>query len=75
MALPITMAVGLEKGIVSSGDRLGMLGIGSGINSLMLAAQWQRSLVASATPAKTRKDAAHEDGSLDGRPVQVGHNR
>lgn len=75
VALPITMAVGLEKGIVSSGDRLGMLGIGSGINSLMLAAQWQRSLVASATPANMRKDAAHEDGSLDGRPVQVGHNR
>jgi 3-oxoacyl-[acyl-carrier-protein] synthase-3 len=75
VALPITMAVGLEKGIVSRGDRLGMLGIGSGINSLMLAVQWQQSLVASATPAKMRQDTAHEDGSFDGRPVQVGHNR
>jgi 3-oxoacyl-[acyl-carrier-protein] synthase-3 len=40
-ALPVTMALGLEQGHVRPGDRIGMLGIGSGINVLMLGAQWQ----------------------------------
>ncbi len=47
VALPITMAVGLERGWVAKGERVGMLGIGSGINCLMLALQWQKSLVCS----------------------------
>ena len=45
VALPLTMAIGLENGHVDRGDRVGMLGIGSGINSLMLAVEWQRALV------------------------------
>jgi 3-oxoacyl-[acyl-carrier-protein] synthase-3 len=45
VALPITMAIGLERGVVAAGDRVGMLGIGSGINCLMLAVQWQRTLI------------------------------
>jgi 3-oxoacyl-[acyl-carrier-protein] synthase-3 len=44
-ALPITMAVGLEQGFVTPSDRLAMLGIGSGINCLMLAVEWQKTLV------------------------------
>lgn len=56
VALPITMAVGLEQGHVSSGDNLGLLGIGSGINCLMLAVNWQRSLVRSA-PLESRVQA------------------
>jgi 3-oxoacyl-[acyl-carrier-protein] synthase-3 len=79
VALPITMAIGLQRGIVSSGDRLGMLGIGSGINCLMLAAQWQRCLVASDTPETMRQDTAHSretrGPSFDGRAVQIGHHR
>jgi 3-oxoacyl-[acyl-carrier-protein] synthase-3 len=43
VALPITMALGIEQGRVRSGERVAMLGIGSGINCLMLAAEWQRS--------------------------------
>jgi acyl-CoA:acyl-CoA alkyltransferase len=43
VALPITMALGIEKGRVRSGDRVAMLGIGSGINCLMLGVEWQRS--------------------------------
>jgi 3-oxoacyl-[acyl-carrier-protein] synthase-3 len=39
------MAVALQEGIVAEGDRIGMFGIGSGINCLMLGVQWQRSLV------------------------------
>jgi 3-oxoacyl-[acyl-carrier-protein] synthase III len=45
-ALPVTLAVGIEKDHYASGDRLAMLGIGSGINVLMLAMQLERGLVA-----------------------------
>lgn len=48
VALPLTLAIGLEQGHVRPGQGLGMLGIGSGINCVMLAARWQRTLVASA---------------------------
>jgi 3-oxoacyl-[acyl-carrier-protein] synthase-3 len=44
-ALPITMAIGLERGFASPGERLAMLGIGSGINCLMLGVEWQKTLV------------------------------
>jgi 3-oxoacyl-[acyl-carrier-protein] synthase-3 len=43
VALPVTMALGVEQGSVSRGERIAMLGIGSGINCLMLAVEWQHS--------------------------------
>lgn len=46
VALPVTMAIGLERGFVEPGQYVGMLGIGSGINCLMLAVEWQKTLVA-----------------------------
>jgi acyl-CoA:acyl-CoA alkyltransferase len=46
-ALPVTLAIALEQGLVRSGERIGLLGIGSGINCLMLAAHWQHALVGS----------------------------
>ncbi|MCY2963022.1 MAG: 3-oxoacyl-ACP synthase III [Planctomycetota bacterium] len=39
-ALPMTAALGAEKGHVQSGDRVALLGIGSGLNSLMLGVDW-----------------------------------
>jgi 3-oxoacyl-[acyl-carrier-protein] synthase-3 len=42
-ALPITMALGIEQGRLRKDDRVAMLGIGSGINCLMLAVEWQKS--------------------------------
>ena len=45
VALPITMAVGIERGFVTQGDNIGMLGIGSGINSVMLATQGNQAQV------------------------------
>lgn len=45
VALPITAALGIEKGYVKQGDRVALLGIGSGINVVMLGVRWQRSLV------------------------------
>ena len=39
-ALPITMALGIEAGRVKVGDKIALLGIGSGINVVMLAVEW-----------------------------------
>lgn len=39
-ALPITLAKAEEDGFVTKGDRVAMLGIGSGLNCLMLGAEW-----------------------------------
>ena len=61
VALPITMAVGLEQGHFSQGDSIGMLGIGSGINCLMLGVSWQRALAA----------AGDGSGSTTSSPVLV----
>lgn len=40
-ALPVTMAIGVEQGVLKRGDHVAMLGIGSGINCQMLAVEWQ----------------------------------
>jgi 3-oxoacyl-[acyl-carrier-protein] synthase-3 len=64
-ALPITMAIGLESGHVEQGDHIAMLGIGSGINSLMMGVQWERAQVRG-TPhphAKTVEVADAADAS------------
>jgi len=45
VALPISAAIGIENGHLAQDDRLALLGIGSGINVLMLAVDWQTSLV------------------------------
>jgi acyl-CoA:acyl-CoA alkyltransferase len=43
VALPVTMALGIESGRLRPNDRVAMLGIGSGINCLMLGVEWQKS--------------------------------
>jgi len=45
VALPITAALGIENGLLRRNDRVALLGIGSGINVVMLGINWQRSLV------------------------------
>jgi 3-oxoacyl-[acyl-carrier-protein] synthase-3 len=40
VALPVTMALGIEAGRVKAGDKIAVLGIGSGINVVMLGVQW-----------------------------------
>ncbi len=40
VALPSTLAKAIEAGAVKEGDRVGLLGIGSGLNCLMLALEW-----------------------------------
>jgi 3-oxoacyl-[acyl-carrier-protein] synthase-3 len=39
-ALAVTMALGIEAGRVEAGDKVAMLGIGSGINVLLLGVEW-----------------------------------
>lgn len=40
VALPATLAKAIDAGAVREGDRVGLLGIGSGLNCLMLALEW-----------------------------------
>jgi 3-oxoacyl-[acyl-carrier-protein] synthase-3 len=40
VALPATLAMAVEAGAVREGDHVGLLGIGSGLNCLMLALEW-----------------------------------
>jgi 3-oxoacyl-[acyl-carrier-protein] synthase-3 len=39
-ALPATLALAIEQGALQSGQKAALLGIGSGLNSLMLAVEW-----------------------------------
>ncbi len=40
VSLPATLAEAVREGLVKPGDRVSLLGIGSGLNSLMLALEW-----------------------------------
>jgi 3-oxoacyl-[acyl-carrier-protein] synthase-3 len=40
VALPATLAAAIDAGAVQEGTRVGLLGIGSGLNCLMLALEW-----------------------------------
>lgn len=40
VSLPLTAAVAHERGVLQTGDRVGLLGIGSGLNCLMLGLRW-----------------------------------
>ncbi len=41
VSLPLTLALAIEEGRVTRGDRVALLGIGSGISSMMLAMEWE----------------------------------
>jgi 3-oxoacyl-[acyl-carrier-protein] synthase-3 len=40
VSLPATLAIAAQQGAIKPGDRVGLLGIGSGLNCLMLALEW-----------------------------------
>ena len=44
-ALPVTLGIGVESANLSEPQKMALLGIGSGINCLMLGVEWRRSLV------------------------------
>ena len=45
VALPLTLAAAALSGHLKAGDRVAMLGIGSGINSVMLGVTWDATVV------------------------------
>ena len=40
VALPTAWSLGIEQGRITAGDRVALLGIGSGLNALMLGVEW-----------------------------------
>lgn len=40
VSLPITLAIAQERGFLENGDRVGLFGIGSGLNCLLLGLEW-----------------------------------
>jgi 3-oxoacyl-[acyl-carrier-protein] synthase-3 len=40
VALPTALSLGIEQGRIQSGERVALLGIGSGLNALMLGLEW-----------------------------------
>jgi len=55
VALPLTVALGIEAGRLQAGDRVALLGIGSGIHSVMLALEWNEGRVAGAVEGETTR--------------------
>lgn len=45
VALPTAASLGIQSGFLESGDRVALLGIGSGINVVMLGIEWRKSLI------------------------------
>ncbi|HEX4142573.1 MAG TPA: 3-oxoacyl-ACP synthase III [Pirellulales bacterium] len=56
VALPITMALAAEQGVLTAGDQVALLGIGSGINSLMIGVDWQHAPVRTAESPAVEAD-------------------
>ncbi|MCH7724983.1 MAG: 3-oxoacyl-ACP synthase III [Planctomycetes bacterium] len=58
VALPIAMAIGLTEGHVTPGENIGLLGIGSGINCVMVGVNWQETRVLGSTePQQSQSNA------------------
>jgi 3-oxoacyl-[acyl-carrier-protein] synthase-3 len=57
-ALPITAAIAAEQGHLRRGDQVAFLGIGSGINVVMLGLRWQESRVLGGVSAALPVEAA-----------------
>jgi 3-oxoacyl-[acyl-carrier-protein] synthase-3 len=59
VALPTAMAIGCQTGAVGCDQRVALLGIGSGINCLMLAARWQESRIGGTIPRGTTAECVN----------------
>jgi 3-oxoacyl-[acyl-carrier-protein] synthase-3 len=42
VSCPITLATAMEQGAYASGDKAALLGIGSGLSSIMMALEWPK---------------------------------
>lgn len=55
-AVPVTAAIGLERGHLSPGDQVALLGIGSGLNVVMIGVDWQSVPVEHGAPRTMRRE-------------------
>lgn len=55
VALPMALAAGIISGQIAGGQRAALLGIGSGINSVMLATEWHQPQVAGELDAAAQR--------------------
>lgn len=63
-ALPITAALGAERGHLQAGDRTAFLGIGSGINVVMLGVEWQPTPVGGNAAAESPESLQSADSAV-----------
>ena len=72
-ALPVAFAMAVEQGKLSAGDQVAMLGIGSGINSLMIGVEWQAVTQRSVPSPKfmAGKSAGAGQRTIDVRTIDV----
>jgi 3-oxoacyl-[acyl-carrier-protein] synthase-3 len=63
VALPVTLACAAQKGHLSPGDSLALLGIGSGINCVMVGVDWQGCAVLGWDEATQRRLADVPEGA------------
>lgn len=61
VALPISLAMAAETGHLASGDQVALMGIGSGINCVMLGLDWQGAPIAGQTALGGRTVPARRD--------------
>lgn len=59
VAAPVTAAIGIERGHLSPSDQVAMLGIGSGLNVIMLGVDWQATTIA----MEASRPLVHASGS------------
>ncbi|HAC89282.1 MAG TPA: 3-oxoacyl-ACP synthase III [Planctomycetaceae bacterium] len=67
VALPTALAMGLRSGFITPDSRVALLGIGSGINSLMMMTHWRQPLVAGELDANAQQhlaDSVHANREL-----------
>jgi 3-oxoacyl-[acyl-carrier-protein] synthase-3 len=60
-ALPTAAAIGTEIGFVPDGSRVALLGIGSGINVVMLALEWNKTLATTLPTNKTIENIVQQN--------------
>jgi 3-oxoacyl-[acyl-carrier-protein] synthase III len=59
VALPLALALGLQSGGLATDARVALLGIGSGINSVMMSTTWPRPIVAGDLDENSLKNLQH----------------
>ena len=65
VALPTAAALGIESGFARPGDKLGLFGIGSGVNVVLAALEWNQTLPsAQPTPQETLRRFLALNGSV-----------